>query len=255
MILELFLEVSRHLANPPQMVFCQSQVFATTVPVAGVAGGGQGRSHDVADLPAIQVVVVTSVVDESVDGRPVFDPLGLQLVEKVLEDGFHLLRGEIAVADCKVDAGDDGDVDRLDAVRREDDDSLVVLENAQQNGNESVARGIGSGTSCLQENVGLVHQEDRLPRRGQVEELLEVLLRTGGVEPYLCNADNEKRFPRCLGNSLCRELHMGSAGKDNRGEPGTSIPSYPLLGDLFIHCISVGAPVTMRTRLLRTVEK
>ncbi len=81
---------SGHLADLLQVALVELAVADALL--ALLAGEGEGGG-DVADLAAVEAVVVAVLVDEAVDAAPVLDLVGLELVEEVLEDGLHLPRG------------------------------------------------------------------------------------------------------------------------------------------------------------------
>ena len=72
---------------------------------------------------------------------------------------------ELAVAHADVDAGLEGGVDVVDAVGSEEEDAFVVLEDAEEDGDEFVALQVVRA-ALFEEDVGFVEEEDSVPFAG-----------------------------------------------------------------------------------------
>ena len=90
------------------------------------------------------------------DGLAVRDLVVVDVIEEARKDVDALLRREVLVLDGKVDTRLNGHVQRHDAVGGEDNDALVVLEDTQQDGYESVALEVARALALFQEHVGFV---------------------------------------------------------------------------------------------------
>ena len=125
------------------------------------------RAHAVLDLTAVQHRLGQAVVVRLGE----LDRLdAVELAHALQEqgpDGLARLVGELGVAQGDVDAGLEGVVEGLDAVSREEEDALEVLEQAQEDGDEGVAVDVLDG-ALLKEDVRFVKEEDGAPGEGDL---------------------------------------------------------------------------------------
>lgn len=100
-----------------------------------------------------------------------------------------------------MDARLEGLVEGLDAVRREEEDALVILEQAEEGGDERVAVDVVQG-ALLEEDVGLIEEEDGFPDGRDIEDARELLLEIARVRAELAGGDGVERALRELGDGL-----------------------------------------------------
>ena len=77
---------------------------------------------------------------------------------------------ELVVPHADVDAGLEGGVDVVDAVGGEEEDAFVVLEDAEEDGDEFVALQVVRA-ALFEEDVGFVEEEDGVPFAGHFEDV------------------------------------------------------------------------------------
>ena len=106
---------------------------------------------------------------------------------------------EFAVLHADVDAGLEGGVDVVDAVGGEEEDPLVVFEDAEEDGDELVAFEVVRA-ALLEEDVGFVEEEDGVPFAGHFEDVGERGLHFGGVEAEVAGAHHVQRCAHRLGD-------------------------------------------------------
>lgn len=156
----------------------------------GIAlGQRDGRLQRVADLAAVpaqraHVGAVPGVLarrDGDVDAAQAVSlalaggGLALDALEAVEPDALAVGVGQGAVVQRDVDAGREGGVEGLHAVRGEEEHAAVVLERAQEDGDEPVALDVLVAPR-LEVHVGLVQQHDGPEPLPERQEVLEVLL-------------------------------------------------------------------------------
>ena len=129
--INLILKLIRLVQNPLDMILPQPLIVR--IPLRD----RRRRKQHVSDLPTVQFV-------EGGFFGPVFDfgPVeqGLvvvgvffvELLDEVVVDFGFLVVGEVAVGDGEVYAGLDGDVEGADAVCGDDEDAVVVFEDAEE---------------------------------------------------------------------------------------------------------------------------
>ncbi len=180
----------------------------------------RGDLEGVADLAAVPAARGAGVLLEVLAGE--VDDLGLvdqkgrlaghlvalaldlaQLGDVEAEDVARLRLVEGRVVERHVDAGLEGLVDGADAVRRQEEQAVVVLEDAQEDGHERVALHVELG-ALREEDVGLVEQEDAVPEMGQPEHVGQRRLDLVRREAQVAAGDDEQRLLILHGHRLGR---------------------------------------------------
>ena len=123
-------------------------------------------------------------------------------------------RGERLVAHGDVDARLEGRVDVVDAVRGQEKDALVVLEDAQEDGHELVALEVVRA-ALLEEDVGLVEQQDGVPFRAHLQHVGQVRLDFVRLGAEIAGGHHVQRRAHRLGDALGRQglADAGRAGE------------------------------------------
>ena len=168
-----------------------------------------GRAYAILDLAAVVVALGKGVQASVVD---------VNVLDACKEVFPHRLAGglvEVAVLQGDVDAALESLVEGVDAVGGEDQDALVVFEQAQEDGHEGVAAEV-LRAALLQEDVGLVEQQDGLPDGGHVEDLRELFLEVVVSCAQLAGRDHVQwpsgDMADCLGGPVNGVLWVGLGG-------------------------------------------
>ena len=61
------------------------------------------------------------------------------------------------------------DIDGLDTIGSKDYNALIIFEHPKKYRDECIATGTWSSTTCFEENVGFVDEENRFPFTGEIE--------------------------------------------------------------------------------------
>lgn len=181
---------------------------ALRVLVLGVAlGQGEGRLHGVADLAAVppEGAHLAAVPDELAGGAgDVDEAAGVpgEAVKVVRPDALPVLVAEAPVVQGDVDAAEERVVERLDAVRGEEEDAAVVLEGAQEDGDEAVAGNV-LGPTALEVDVGLVEEDEGAVALTELEEVAQVGLDVVRVNAEVAAGEGDQGSVGQLGDALC----------------------------------------------------
>lgn len=95
-------------------------------------------------------------------------------------------------------------VERLNTVRRQEQDALEVLQQAQEDGHQRVAVDVLDG-ALLEEDVGFVEQEHGAPGVRNVEDLLQLGFEGAGVGAQLAGGDHVEGAFEEFGDAFCGE--------------------------------------------------
>ena len=79
---------------------------------------------------------------------------------------------QLAIPKRHVDTRLESIIERLHAVRGKEQDPLEVLEQPEEDGNQSVAVDVLDGT-LLEEDIGFVEEQDGTPAVGDVEDFVK----------------------------------------------------------------------------------
>ncbi|KAK1245927.1 hypothetical protein MKX07_004996 [Trichoderma sp. CBMAI-0711] len=205
----------QHGRSRRQLALCAGGVGILGVVVQGQARGDLEGVSDLAAVPAaggageVLVVLCGELEDLVVldgEGGLAGHLVALRLHDLELgnveaEDfgGLGLVEGR--VVEGEVDAGLEGLVDGADAVGGEEEEAVVVLEDAEEDGDEGVARHVLLG-ALGEEDVGLVEQQDAVPEMGQAEDVLEAGLDLVRREAEVAAGDDEERLLVLHGDGL-----------------------------------------------------
>ena len=98
-----------------------------------------------------------------------------------------------------VDARAEGGVDGGVEIRGQEDDAAEVLELAQEDGDELVARDV-SGRALRHEDIGFVEQDHGVPFRRHLEDFLDLWPEVGGVDAEVFGLEVVERAARLVGH-------------------------------------------------------
>ena len=169
-----------------------------------------GGTHSITDLAAVKAVIVEIV-------RYVCHQSGLVLVRKIHlpdKDGPDLAaldRIESLQANGHVDARLEGLVDIAGTVSGQEEDAVEVLQFAEEDGDESVSAHVVD-VAFLEEDVGLVHEQDGFPGDGVAEDFFEAFLEFEGLGAQVAAADGVEGSLLLLGDALGGQGFAGSGG-------------------------------------------
>ena len=163
---------------------------------------GLGEADDVLDLAAVDVVRGEAGDVEFVGGEA-------GVLEEVAPDGGAAVPGVRLVVQRDRDAGVEGLVEAADAVSGEEHDAVVLLEQAQEDADHGVAVDVVVGTA-LEEDVGLVEQDDRVPVAGDLEDVAQLVLELGDGGPEFADCHGVERLAEQLGDGLGGERLAGA---------------------------------------------
>lgn len=96
--------------------------------VASASSHGHGGGQNIADLPAVEVVIEL-VVDPSFESGLVGRVVVVELFEEVAEDRLSILVREVRVPDREVHPRLNGEVEGFDPIGREYQDAFVVFHH------------------------------------------------------------------------------------------------------------------------------
>lgn len=179
-----------------------------------------GHLHSVLDLPTVEVQVAQT---HNVLLRHLVHGLAQELLvgvdsarEEGLPDGGAAVAVQVGVLEGHVDTTLKGRVHVLDAVGGEEEDTLVVLEHAEEDADDAVAVHVGGGTG-LEEDVALIEQEDGVPVRDHGEDLAEVALELVRLGAEVASAHDVEGRLHLLRDRLGSErlADAGSTGEEH----------------------------------------
>ncbi|TFB02880.1 hypothetical protein CCMA1212_005256 [Trichoderma ghanense] len=197
----------QHRCSRRQLALCTRGIRILGVVVQGQARGDLEGVSDLATVPAARgagevLVVLCGELEDLVvldgEGGLAGHLVALRLHDLELGDveaedfgGLGLVEGR--VVEGEVDAGLEGLVDGADAVGRQEEEAVVVLEDAEEDGDEGVARHVLLG-ALREEDVGLVEQQHAVPQVGQAEDVLEPGLDLVRRQAEVAAGDDEERL-------------------------------------------------------------
>lgn len=131
---------------------------------------------------------------------------------------LRLVQGR--VVERHVDAGPEGVVDGAHAVRGQEEDAVVVLEDAEEDRDERVALHVLLGT-LRQEDVGLVEQQDAVPHVRQPENIGQGPLHFGRRQAQVTAGDDKQGLLVLHGHSLGSSClaHTRNSVQENNETP------------------------------------
>lgn len=110
----------------------------------------------------------------------------------------------------------------MDAVGGEEENALEVLEEAKEDGDESVARYV-LGLAGFKEDICFVKKEHRTPGMCHIKDLIEFGLELVRVSPELAYADHVERALEKLGDAFCRKGFTGAGWSVKNGYKTTAL--------------------------------
>ena len=161
------------------------------------------RLQHILDLPSIQLHLGQRVQ------LPLAQPRALAY--KRLPDLPSARGVERRILHADVDAGVEGVVDVADAVCRQEENPLVVLEHAQEDADHLVALEVGRAAR-LEEDVCLVEEEHRVPFRDHFEDRRERLFDAGRVEPEVAGRHRVQGYAHVFRDGLGGERLADARG-------------------------------------------
>ena len=190
-----------------------------------------GGFEHVLDLPAVEIDLGEGVELGGAQAAGLAD----EGVPDVAAAGGR--QGGVLHAD--VDAGVEGVVDVADAVGGEEEDALVVLEDAQEDGDHLVALEVGGGAG-LEEDVGLVEQQHGVPLGHHLEDRVQRLLDPRRVQPQVPRRHHVQRHAHVLRHALRRQrlAHPRRAREEHDHPPALALDHVVervLVLDLALH--------------------
>ena len=136
-------------------------------------------------------------------------PLG-RSVEEIDPDVAARGFAELAVPHADVYAGLEGGVDVVDPVGGEEEDAFIVLEDAEEDGDEFVAFQVVRA-ALFEEDVGFVEEEDSVPFACHFEDVGQRGFHLVRVETEITGAHHVERSPHSLG-----DLELSAVADQNR---------------------------------------
>ena len=191
------------------------------------------RPRQICDFPPVKLVLLRQGLARSVVQLVQISTPGGGGLQRRLPDFCPRRRVEGRVLDAQMDARHESCVEGVDTVGGEEDDALVVLEYAQEDGHEAIALDIVE-VALSEEDVGLVDEDDGPPGSSEVEYALQFALRIHEVTLELAGPDVIERQMSCLGNRFCKDGFSPDSKplQDNTGlgvERGWGVPAVNVL--------------------------
>ena len=183
-----------------------------------------GALDEILDLTPIQLDLVQLVQSSLIRIELVWP----SVLDEVLPDMSARFNAEVRVWQEEVDTRLESVVKAVDAVGGEEEDALVVLEEAEEGRDERVAVDVVQG-ALLEEDVGFVEEEDGLPDGRDVEDARELLLEVARVRAELAGRDGVKRALRELSDGL-GTAKASVSGVQTRLGRSTHVKVFPTPG-------------------------
>ncbi len=156
----------------------------------------------VADLPTVPFQSEQILVGFDIEPNPIgdldrvfgrFDPPLKVLFPDLLPHGG--VKG--LVEDGDVNSRSEGFVERAHAIRRDEQDPLIVLQRPEKDRDHTVALQVLPASS-FQVDVGFIEQEDRTPLFRPGKELLELVFDRPGIDADVAGCDGHQRSASIL---------------------------------------------------------
>lgn len=163
------------------------------------------RIHAIPDLPPIKLMTRERVQMALDSGVLVQDArLLLEERDEVLPDMGAVVAGQRGVVQGELDARFERLVEGADAVGGEDQDAVVVLQHAQEDGDERVALQV-EFRALFEEHVGFVEEHHAVPGGADEEHRVEVLFDFLRIRADVAAGDAVERAGGELGDAFGRE--------------------------------------------------